>query len=179
MTGLFVGATLMLAAWLVEVLFGYPDWLYRRIRHPVVWVGALIDGLDRALNRPALGHAWRFGLGAAATSATVALAVCAALAVSALLPASMPGFCVEAAVASSLICSRSLYGHVAAVSDPLAAGDLSGARAAVAQLVGRETAQLPPDGVYVRRFPWTSRHLRIGLPGDTDEESRLRAALSP
>ncbi len=37
MTGLFGGAMLMLAAWLVEVLFGYPDWLLRRIRHPAVW----------------------------------------------------------------------------------------------------------------------------------------------
>ena len=147
MTGLFGGAMLMLAAWLVEALFGYPDWLYRRIRHPVVWLGALIDGLDRALNRPALGHAWRVVLGAAATAATVALAVCAAVAVSALLPESMPGFWVEAIIASSLICSRSLYSHVDAVSGPLAAGDLPGARAAVAHVVGRETAQLPPDGV--------------------------------
>ena len=68
MTGFLGGAMLMLAAWLVEALFGYPDWLLRRIRHPVVWIGALIGGLDRALNRPALGHAWRFGLGAAATA---------------------------------------------------------------------------------------------------------------
>ena len=64
MTAVFGGALLMLAAWLVEVLFGYPEWLYRRIRHPVVWQGALIDGLDRSLKptnpwpRPALrpGH---------------------------------------------------------------------------------------------------------------------------
>lgn len=39
--------------------------------------------------------------------------------------------------------------------------------------------QLARRGVYVRRFPWTSRHLRIGLPGNAGEESRLRAALSP
>ena len=31
----------------------------------------------------------------------------------------------------------------------------------------------------MRRFPWTSRHLRIGLPGDASEENRLQDALSP
>ena len=147
MTAVFGGALLMLAAWLVEVLFGYPDWLYRRIRHPVVWLGALIDGLDRSLNRPTLGHARRYVLGMGATISTVLLAACLGVATSALLPASAAGFWAQAVIASSLICSRSLYHHVAAVSDPLAEGDLTGARAAVAHVVGRETAELPPEGV--------------------------------
>ncbi|MYF70992.1 MAG: cobalamin biosynthesis protein, partial [Proteobacteria bacterium] len=147
MTAVFGGALLMLAAWLVEVLFGYPDWLYRRIRHPVVWLGALIDGLDRTLNRPALGHAPRYVLGMAATVSTVALAACAGVAISALLPSSAAGFWAEAVIASSLICSRSLYVHIAAVSGSLTAGDLTGARAAVAHVVGRETAELPSAGV--------------------------------
>ena len=84
MTAVFGGALLMLAAWLVEVLFGYPDWLCRRIRHPVVWLGALIDGLDRAFNRPAFGHTQRYVLGMAATVATVTLAACAGVAISSL-----------------------------------------------------------------------------------------------
>ena len=147
MTAVFGGALLMLAAWLIEVLFGYPDWLYRRIRHPVVWLGTLIDGLDQALNRPVLGHTPRYVLGMAATIATVALAACAGVAISVLLPASAPGFWAEAVIASSLICSRSLYVHIAAVSGPLTADDLTGARAAVAHVVGRETAELPSEGV--------------------------------
>lgn len=147
MTAVFGGASLMLAAWLLEVLFGYPDWLYRRIRHPVVWLGALIDGLDRSLNRPSLGYAQRYILGMGATITTVLLAACLGVATSALLPASAAGFWAQAVIASSLICSRSLYHHVAAVSGPLAVGDLTGARAAVAHVVGRETAELPPEGV--------------------------------
>ena len=39
--------------------------------------------------------------------------------------------------------------------------------------------QLARRGIYVRRFPWTPRHLRIGLPGTAGEEHRLREALSP
>ena len=147
MTAVFGGALFMLAAWLVEALFGYPHWIYRRIRHPVVWLGAMIAGLDRTLNRPTFGHAPRYVLGVAASLATVALAVCAGMAIPALLPSSPAGFWVEAAIASSLISSRSLYVHIAAVASPLAADDLTGARAALAHVVGRETAELPPESV--------------------------------
>ena len=36
---------------------------------------------------------------------------------------------------------------------------------------------LAARGVYVRRFPWTDRHLRIGLPKDAEAEARLLEAL--
>ncbi len=39
--------------------------------------------------------------------------------------------------------------------------------------------QLARRGIYVRRFPWSPRHLRIGLPGNADEARRLKKALSP
>ena len=39
--------------------------------------------------------------------------------------------------------------------------------------------QLARRGIYVRRFPWSPRHLRIGLPGNADEAHRLREALNP
>ena len=150
------GAELMLAAWVAEALFGYPAWLYRRIRHPVVWMGALIGGLERILNRPGAGHAGRYCLGLAATLVTVALATGTALAVSTLLPtfpAGSPpglvplGWLAPAAIASSLIASRSLYGHVAAVADALGTDDLAGARKALSHIVGRDTAELSPAAV--------------------------------
>ena len=42
---------LTLLALLIEAAFGYPDALLRRIGHPVIWMGALIDWLDRRFNR--------------------------------------------------------------------------------------------------------------------------------
>lgn len=39
--------------------------------------------------------------------------------------------------------------------------------------------RLARQGIYVRRFPWSSRHLRIGLPANAGEEDRLQDALSP
>ena len=39
-----------LGALLIEAAFGYPTWLLRHIGHPVMWAGAAIAWLDRALN---------------------------------------------------------------------------------------------------------------------------------
>ena len=63
---------LVLAALSLEAAFGYPRWLYRLIRHPVVWIGALIGLLDRQLNRPSLPFAARRLLGVG-----VLIAICA------------------------------------------------------------------------------------------------------
>ena len=35
---------------MLEALVGYPAPLFRAIRHPVMWIGALIDWLDRIGN---------------------------------------------------------------------------------------------------------------------------------
>lgn len=149
-------ASLMLTAWATEAIFGYPHWLHRRIRHPVVWMGALIDWLDRTLNRPGAGHARRYFLGMATTLVTVALTTTAGLIVAALPSTSPPGsppyltlaaWLAQALIASSLIASRSLYIHVAAVADALASDDLAGARTALAHIVGRETSELEPAAV--------------------------------
>src|SRR5215475_7195347 len=42
---------LTLIALLLETFFGYPERLLRAIGHPVIWMGRLIDDLDRLLNR--------------------------------------------------------------------------------------------------------------------------------
>lgn len=40
-------------------------------------------------------------------------------------------------------------------------------------------SRLARRGIYVRRFPWTEDHLRIGLPPDPEAESRLMRAFTP
>ena len=42
---------LALLALSIEAAFGYPQALLRRVGHPVVWIGALIDFFDRRLNK--------------------------------------------------------------------------------------------------------------------------------
>lgn len=140
-------AMLMLTAWAVEAVFGWPDWLYRRVRHPVVWFGVLVGALERLLNRQAWPHWSRYLLGAVSSLLAITLVAGLALMVAQALSDSWAGFAVQALIASSLLASRSLYQHVASVAVPLLAGDLSAARKAVSLIVGRDPSQLDEAGI--------------------------------
>ncbi|MEM9667425.1 MAG: adenosylcobinamide-phosphate synthase CbiB [Pseudomonadota bacterium] len=138
---------LMLLAWGIEVIFGWPDWLYKHMRHPVVWIGALISVFEIALNRTRLSHKVRYLAGAFTTCITLALVTCVAWMISALLPLNWLGTVLEALIASSLIATRSLYTHVAAVARPLIDGNVAVARHAVSMIVGRDPAALDEAGI--------------------------------
>ena len=129
-----IALTLMAAAWAFEAAIGWPDWLYRRVRHPVVWIGALSNVLDTRLNQTAYAHATRYALGALSASIVIAITVGAAWLISRALPGTWWGFAIEAVIASSLIASRNLYQHVSALLTPLKRGDVGAARALSARL---------------------------------------------
>ena len=114
MTAVFGGALLMLAAWLVEVLFGYPDWLYRRIRAPGGLAGSA-DRRARPVTQPTSPWptpsvtSWAWGR----RSRQSVLAACLGVATSgAVAGIGRRVSWAQAVIASSLICSRSLYHHV-------------------------------------------------------------------
>ena len=151
-TPLPLATTLLLAAsaLLAEALLGYPGALFRAIRHPVVWVGALLAWLDRALNRAAAPAGARRALGVATVLVLLAASAGpAALTQSAALawlprPAAVA---VLALLASSLLAQRSLFVHVRAVAEGLERDGLAGGRAAVSQIVGRNPETLDEAGV--------------------------------
>ena len=170
---------LMLGAFLVEAVCGWPDWLHRRIRHPVVWIGGLISTLEATLNLDHFTPTVRRALGMLTTLVVVTVATLAACLLVALLPETPVGFGVEVAAASSLLASRSLYCHVLRVTQNLERGDLAGARQAVGHIVSRDPTELDTasvaranleslaenasDGVIAPLF-WGSL---LGLPGLT------------
>lgn len=137
----------MLLALAVEAAFGWPRWLYDRIGHPVVWIGALTSRLDLALNREAFRPAARKALGVLTMLIVAGITTACAVAVAAVLPDTPAGFAVEAVIAASLLASRSLYQHVAAVALPLSGGDLAAAREAVSHIVGRDPTELDGPGI--------------------------------
>ncbi len=141
------GPALALAALLIEGVSGYPDRLFRLIRHPVVWLGALIAVSDRALNRPAWSAAARRAGGVLALLLLLAVALLPAWALQRLLAPPGPGFVALALVAASLSAGRSLHDHVRAVGDALARDGLAGGRAAVSHIVGRDPDSLDEAGV--------------------------------
>ncbi|ABI75604.1 cobalamin biosynthesis protein CobD [Hyphomonas neptunium ATCC 15444] len=140
-------ALLMLASWAVEAVFGWPNWLYWRVRHPVVWLGVLIGWLEQGLNRQAFSHWVRYMFGGFTSLLAVTLATWLAVLLVHSLPDGWTGYVVQAAIASSLLASRSLYQHVAAVAVPLSVGDQSAARKAVSLIVGRDPSRLDEAGI--------------------------------
>ena len=131
--------TVALVALALDALIGWPDAVYRRIGHPVTWLGRLIGWLDRNGNRG--GH--RVLRGVIASLTTIAAAVLPALALPAWLGALPFGPVLLGVLAWPLVASRSLHDHVKAVADPLAQGDIPAARAAVAMIVGRDLDDRP------------------------------------
>ena len=136
------GALVIFAALAIEAVAGYPDALFRAIRHPVVWIGALIARLDAGFNREAAALWIRKLLGCVTILLTLAAAALPALAATALLP--LP---VQALFAATLLAQRSLHAHVGDVAIALRGSGLAGGRCAVSRVVGRNPAALDEAGV--------------------------------
>lgn len=147
---------IVLAAATVEGALGYP----RRIPHPVVWIGAALSGLEARLNHG--GDRRR----RAAGILTVLLVAGGAGLTGFLLDRFMQGWAVilTIALASTGLAARSLYDHVAAVSRALDPGaNLPLARAAVAMIVGRDTAALDEEGVAAAALESLSESFNDGV----------------
>lgn len=136
--------TAMLIALLIDAVFGWPDAIYRRIGHPVTWLGALITALDRGLNIQGTNRRLR---GVLAFGVTVGAAALPAILIILLLPSGWIGTLITGVLAWPLVAARSMYTHVRAVERPLRANDLPAARHAVSMIVGRDPSQLDSAGV--------------------------------
>ncbi|WP_374619920.1 adenosylcobinamide-phosphate synthase CbiB [Devosia sp.] len=129
-------------ALLVERLAGYPQPLFRAIGHPVTWMGALIDRLDRRLNRGA-GRRARGVLALVLLLAATALVTVPLAWLCRLIPF---GWVLEAGLASSLLAQSSLRRTVADVAAGLRRS-LPDGRSAVSHIVGRDPEALDRAGV--------------------------------
>jgi len=143
---MLIGPAQMAIALAIDAAIGWPDALYTRIGHPVVWLGRLISAGDKALNHDTAAFPQRRLNGTALALAMIVL--CTAL--GRLLdggPEGWPRIVIGGILAWPLVAARSLQTHVAAVARPLATGDTEGARAAVAMIVGRDTRPLDTAGI--------------------------------
>jgi adenosylcobinamide-phosphate synthase len=136
----FTGA--MLVAMSVDAVLGWPGALFARIGHPVSWLGSLIGALDARWNRVSDTPATRRMSGVAAALIVIVLASGVGWLVQEAMPSGWRGVVLLGVLAWPLVALRSLYDHVAAVRDPLGAGDIDAARKAVSMIVGRDPNQL-------------------------------------
>lgn len=129
-------------ALIIERLVGYPRPLYAALRHPVVWMGALIDLLEKRFNRgehrKMKGVLALFLLLGATAAATIPLAWGLR---------QLPwGWAVEALLAATLLAQKELGRAVRAVADALD-HSLEAGRRQVSQIVGRDPDELDEAGV--------------------------------
>jgi len=131
---------------LIELCIGYPKPVLRAIGHPVTWMGALIDWLDRFLNRDAPTPVLR-ATGIVAVAVVLCITATIAFVIGHQLLRLPFGIFALGIVASSMIAQRSLYRHVADVASALESQDIGAGRTAVSHIVGRDTAALDAAGV--------------------------------
>jgi adenosylcobinamide-phosphate synthase len=146
---LISGSTLfiVIAALAFDALIGDPDWLWRRLAHPVAVFGAAIGWLDRMLNREDWSPQQRKSAGIACVILIVAVAGAIGLLLQMGLQRSFAGNMALGLIASVFIAQRSLYQHVARVRESFADGGLIAARQSVSMIVGRDPDLLDEAGV--------------------------------
>jgi adenosylcobinamide-phosphate synthase len=137
----------MVVAMAVDAVLGWPGALFARIGHPVTWLGSLIGVLDERWNRWSDTPATRRRAGVATAVIVIALGTCAGWVVQRAMPEGWSGMVLLGILAWPFVALRSLYDHVIAVRDPLRAGDVDAARAAVSHIVGRDPDRLEEAGI--------------------------------
>lgn len=129
---------LLLLALLLDAALGEPDWLWKRVPHPVRLFGIAIETLDKTLNR---------GVELRAKGAlAVGLLVIGAAIVGHIISL-IPDFgFLEMLGAAVLLAHRSLIDHIKAVSASFTQG-IGAARKSVANIVGRDVDDLDESNI--------------------------------
>ena len=154
---------MLIAAITLDALIGDPDWIWRRLPHPVTWFGALIGACDRGLNRDGAKPAILRLAGILVILALVAIAWFAGVLVERLVAQIPYGFVLVPLIASVLLASRSLYDHVARVLNAFHSGGLDEARKAVSMIVGRDPDSLDKAGVTRAAIESTAENFSDGV----------------
>ncbi len=136
----------VVAALAFDAVIGDPDWLWRRLPHPVTLIGWLIAMLDRALNREAWSASARRMAGMFTAVSLVAISSSAGGLIEWLTGHGIIAIVIQGLLASVLIAQRSLYQHVARVRAAFAGG-LNEARRTVSMIVGRDPDALDEPAV--------------------------------
>lgn len=130
---------------MIEAAVGYPQAVYRTIRHPIVWIGGLITALETNWNKGGPVARRLKGCGLLVVLVLVSGGVGGMLEWAS--QSGTPALCLALILGTTLLAQRSLHDHVAAVLRLLQAGDVTAARESVSRIVGRDTASLDSQGI--------------------------------
>lgn len=135
-----------LLAVIIDRFVGYPEFLYRRVAHPVVWIGEALNKLDSRLNKPGLPGIAVLLLGICALSILITLVTLITVPLNLFLGENLIGKLGLAVLSSSLLAQKSLRQHADAVIDGLEK-NLTEGRNAVSKIIGRDTKELDQSEV--------------------------------
>lgn len=139
-------AAVLLSGFLLDQVFGDPQFLY----HPVRLIGRLIQWLEGGIRKLCGQTEWRLFLGGVVLAVTVSgITVFFSWGILALCRMASPGLFYIASVIScyQLLAVKSLKTESMKVYAPLCEDNLLGARKAVSMIVGRDTERLDSEGV--------------------------------
>ena len=137
----------IIVALTIDRLFGWPDWLFRRISHPVIAIGHLISFCDKIFNKTNKSSANRRFGGIITVFIIGGLCFLSSLIISSLIPDGFVGIILTSLLIWPWIGARSLSEHVIKVAIALANTDTDAARSAVSMIVGRNTEKLDEHGI--------------------------------
>jgi adenosylcobinamide-phosphate synthase len=130
-------AAALLIGSLIEAALAWPTPLFRRIGHPVTWLGHAITLLEAHMNDARQSARVQNLRGAGLVAIVLTGAVLPCIWLSSVLPDGWAGVVIGGILAWPFLAARSLYDHVVAVAGPLGRGDTDAARRAVSMIIGR------------------------------------------
>ena len=135
-------------ALILDRLTGDPDWLWGRLRHPVVLFGKAIDRCDDDLNDDGDSPETRWRHGVFAIAILLAASAFVGLVLTAVFYSfGVAGVILEIVTVAVFLAQKSLSEHVGKVANALRAGGLDEGRHAVSQIVGRDPEMLDAPAI--------------------------------
>ena len=131
----------------IDRLFGWPDWLFRRISHPVIAIGHLISFCDETFNKKNKSSGTRCFGGIMTVFIVGGLCFLTSFIISFLIPNGFIGIILTSLLIWPWVGAKSLSEHVMEVASALANKDINAARSAVSKIVGRNTQKLDEYGI--------------------------------
>lgn len=140
--------SILLLALVVDRFVGDPDWLWRRVPHPVVLFGRVIGLADQQFNRPETSDAQREKLGFISIAVLLIAAIVLGWIIATLFAGiGILGAVLEVVIVALFLAQKSLADHVGRVATGLRQDGLDGGRRAVSMIVGRNPETLDEAGV--------------------------------
>ena len=133
---------IILGAILIDIIFGWPNIIYKAIGHPVTWVGKLIKFFDKKLNNISYSNNFK------KMSGLVTLLICSLLVISIciliekFLNQFSFGMFISMIIIWPLIAINSMHQHVNNILINIQVNNIKLVRKSVSKIVGRNTSKL-------------------------------------